>query len=88
MTVDTLRSLLTSPHLIDAILVLTVFEALVVVRWRGLAAVATGLMLLPGVFLLLALRAALAGVPWPWVSAALGAALVAHLLDLRSRWRR
>ena len=88
MTIDDLRSPLTSPHLIDVILVLTVLEALIVVRWRGLSAIATGLMLLPGVFLLLTLRAALAGVPWPWVPATLAAAGVAHLLDLRSRWRR
>jgi hypothetical protein len=45
-----------------------------------------GLMLLPGIFLLVALRAALAGAAWPWVPSALTAALVAHLLDLRQRW--
>jgi hypothetical protein len=46
-----------------------------------------GLMLLPGIFLLVALRVALAGAAWPWVPLALIAALVAHLLDLRQRWR-
>jgi hypothetical protein len=51
-------------------------------RYRGI-----GLMLLPGIFLLVALRAALAGAAWPWVPSALTAALVAHLLDLRQRWR-
>jgi hypothetical protein len=45
-----------------------------------------GLILLPGIFLLVALRAALAGVAWPWVPLALTAALFAHLLDLRQRW--
>jgi hypothetical protein len=50
-------------------------------RYRGI-----GLMLLPGIFLLMALRVALAGALWPWVPAALTAALVAHLLDLRQRW--
>jgi hypothetical protein len=44
-------------------------------------------MLLPGICLLLAVRAALAGAAWPWVPMTLAAALVAHLLDLRSRWR-
>jgi hypothetical protein len=50
-------------------------------RYRGI-----GLMLLPGIFLLMALRAALAGASWPWVPMALTAALIAHLLDLRQRW--
>jgi hypothetical protein len=44
-------------------------------------------MLLPGVCLMLALRAALAGSAWPWVPLALAAALLAHLADLRARWR-
>jgi hypothetical protein len=99
-------SLLTSPALIDLIVMFTLIEAAVLAVWRrrsrrpanspgkgpaadgrtsGFAAI--GLMLLPGICLLLAVRAALAGVPWPWVPMALTAALVAHLLDLRSRWR-
>jgi hypothetical protein len=48
--------------------------------------VAVILMLLPGVCLMLAIRAALSGAAWPWVPAALAAALVAHLADLRERW--
>jgi hypothetical protein len=44
-------------------------------------------MMLPGMFLLLAVRAALAGAAWPWLPAALAAALAAHLLDLAGRWR-
>ncbi|WP_428541835.1 hypothetical protein [Rhodopila sp.] len=43
-------------------------------------------MLLPGVFLMLAIRAALDGTAWPWLPLALAAALVAHLADLRQRW--
>jgi hypothetical protein len=85
-------SLLTSPTLIDLILLFTVLEALVLslVRRRtghGLHPRAVVLLLLPGIFLMLALRAALAGGAWPWVPAALFAALVAHLMDLRQRWR-
>jgi len=97
------ESLLTSPALIDFIIIFTLIEAVVLILWRrgasaisrrerptiggGTAAsVAVGLMLLPGVCLLLAVRAALAGAAWPWVPTALAAALVAHLLDLRSRW--
>jgi hypothetical protein len=78
---------LTSPHLIDLILAFTVLEAVVVVRLRGLSPAATGCMLLPGILLLLALRMALADAAWPWVPVALAASLVAHLMDLRVRWR-
>jgi RsiW-degrading membrane proteinase PrsW (M82 family) len=82
-----------SPHLIDAILVLTAFEAAIVVLWhrrsgRGPTPAVIVRMLLPGAFLLLALRAALADAAWPWVPAALTAALVAHLIDLASRGER
>jgi hypothetical protein len=83
--------LLASPALIDLILAFTVLEAIVLAVWRkrsgrGLDLVPLFLMLLPGVFLMLALRAALAGAVWPWLPAALAAALVAHLADLRRRW--
>jgi hypothetical protein len=45
------------------------------------------IMLLPGVCLMLAVRAALVGAIWPWVPIALSGALIAHLFDLRVRWR-
>jgi hypothetical protein len=80
------ESLLTSPALIDLIVLFTVIEAVVLILWRRRVA-AVALLLLPGVCLLLAARAALAGAPWPWVPLALTGALVAHLLDLRWRWR-
>ena len=44
------------------------------------------LMLLPGLFLMLAIRAALDGAAWPWVPLSLAASLIAHLADLRGRW--
>jgi hypothetical protein len=83
-----LSSIFTSPHLIDAIILLTLLEGVVVVWWGGLAPAATLRLLAPGLCLLLALRAALAGAAWPYVPAALAAAGVAHLLDLLGRWRR
>ena len=83
-----MSSIFTSPHLIDAIILLTLLEGVVVVRWSGLALAATLRLLAPGLCLLLALRAALAGAAWPYVPAALAAAGVAHLLDLLGRWRR
>jgi hypothetical protein len=86
-TIDYLRTILTSPHLIDLILALTLLEAVVVVSRRGLSAIAMARMLLPGVFLLLALRAVLAGAAWPWMPAALAASLLTHIVELRSRWK-
>lgn len=97
-----MKSVLTSPALIDLIIVFTMIEAVVLFIWRrrpgaptafggegrATQGYAVGLMLLPGICLLLALRAALAGAAWPWVPAALTAALIAHLLDVRARWGR
>ncbi len=42
--------------------------------------------LISGAFLLLAMRAALGGAWWGWVSALLLAALLGHLYDLRRAW--
>jgi hypothetical protein len=43
------------------------------------------LTFLPGVCLLLALRVALTGGPWPWVALAVTASFPFHLLDLARR---
>jgi hypothetical protein len=85
-------SLFASPRLIDLVLAFTVLEAVALIVWRrrtgrGLTAIAVMRLLLPGVCLLLSVRAALADDAWPWVPLMLAAALVAHLADLRSRWR-
>jgi hypothetical protein len=83
-----MQAFLTSPHLIDLILALTTLEALIIAGLGGLTARAIAGMLAPGLFVMLALRAALAGAAWPWVPAALSAALIAHLIELKARWRR
>ncbi len=85
-----MEGMLTSPGLIDLIIGLTVLEAVVLIACarRTMGLVAVGLMLLPGICLLLAVREALAGAAWPWVPVALTAALIAHLTDVGSRWRR
>ena len=72
-------------------------EAVVLIFWRRqragadhrrrASAIEIVLLLLPGICLMLAIRAALSGAAWPWVPVALIAALVAHLADLRERWR-
>ncbi len=41
-----------------------------------------------GLFLLLALRAALTDTHWLWIWLALSGALIAHLVDLALRWPR
>ena len=61
---------------------------LFVLAWLGGARRATLLgALVPGLFLLLALRAALTGAPWQAVALFLALALPAHLLDLGRRLR-
>jgi hypothetical protein len=77
----------TSPHLADAIILLTLAEAAALAGFRILRPGAIARMLVPGVFVLLALRAALAGAAWPWVPVSLTAALIAHLFDLFARIR-
>jgi hypothetical protein len=81
-----------SGRVVDLILILMLAEALVVLAWwrrtgRGLAPAAFLPFLLAGGCLMLALRAALVGAAWPWMALALLGALLAHLLDLRRRWR-
>jgi hypothetical protein len=81
-----------SGRIVDAILGFMVAEA-VVLAWlyrrtgRGIAPLDLVVSLLAGVFLLLALRAALVGAAWPTVALWLAAALVAHVADLARRWR-
>ena len=54
---------------------------------RGLAPRSVFALVLPGVFFALALRAALTGAWWGFVSLAMTAAFFAHAWDLWRRWR-
>lgn len=83
--------LFASGRAVDLVVGFMALEALVLVIYRrrtgrGLEPVALAGMLLPGLLMLLALRAALTGAAWPWIAGWLLASLAAHLLDLRSRW--
>lgn len=83
--------LVASGQLVEAILVLTVLEGVMLgvyhrVTGRGVAAADVASFLLSGIFLLLALREALVGAWWGWIAASLLGALVAHLVDLGRRW--
>ncbi|MEG3177861.1 hypothetical protein U1872_16595 [Sphingomonas sp. RB3P16] len=54
-------------------------------RARGWGLATAALALLPGALILLALRAALTGMAWPWIATALAASFPAHLADLARR---
>ena len=82
-----LADLFASGRIIDAILVLVVAEAGLIALRPGLFGPRAPLLagLAAGAGLMLAVRAALAGAPWFWIAAALGAALAAHLGELALR---
>jgi len=82
--------LIASGHVVDLVLAIIVIEVLVFPRWRQRGGRQTRRMALllaslPGIFLLLALRAALTGAGWGWIALFLAASFPAHLADL---WRR
>lgn len=84
--------LVRSGHVADVILACLVIEGALLFAWRRYAGRGPGVadilaILLPGAFLVLALRFALTGAAWPLVAAMLVAALVAHLVDLGRRLR-
>ncbi|HEX7533321.1 MAG TPA: hypothetical protein VF340_08795 [Methyloceanibacter sp.] len=88
--VEALTGLFANGKIVDLVVVFVVLEAIALAIYRratgrGLTLIDTAVMMLPGVFLLLALKAALADKPWTTIAMLLGLALVAHLGDL---WRR
>jgi uncharacterized membrane protein YGL010W len=88
-----MAELFRSGHVVDLVLAFVVLEAAMVLfhyrrSGRGLAPAALLSLLVPGVCLLMALRNALTGGDWVWLAAWLLAALLAHLADLKQRWRR
>jgi hypothetical protein len=88
-----MQAFFASGRVADLVLLVLLLEALGLALWhrrtgRGLPPAAILGLALPGVALVLALRAALVGAGWAWVAAALIAAFAAHLLDLWLRLRR
>lgn len=80
-------------RLVDVALATIAVEALWLVRSRLKGARSPSFSLViphlaAGAALLLAVRVVLAEAPVFWVLPCLGASLVAHLYDLRQRWRR
>ena len=87
-----MSALFTSGHIIDAILALTLVEAIGLVVFhrttgQGVAAGDFLVNLASGCCLLLALRLALTGEPWVLIAAALLGSLAAHVGDLARRWQ-
>ena len=83
---------LASAHIVDLVLAIVGLETVIIALYwhltrRGIAPAQMLPNLLAGALLLLALRLALAGYPWPWYTACLAAAGIANVADLRQRWR-
>lgn len=87
-----LADLISTGRIADLILALVVLEAVALCLYNqrtgaGIMPLDALSLLLPGAFLVLALRAALTQAWWGWIAAALALALLTHLFDLARRWR-
>jgi hypothetical protein len=85
--------LFASGHIVDIVIALMVVEAAALITFhrltgKGLNPRETITNLAAGICLFVALRLALTGAEWTWIGVALSAALLAHIADLTSRWRR
>lgn len=77
--------LFASGHAVDIVLAVLGIEA-VWLAARGRKLIDLALLMLPAVAILLALRAALVGAPWPIIAAPLALSFPIHLADLRRRF--
>lgn len=76
--------LFASGHAVDLVLAVMMLEGVwLIARKRPVVTVL--LTLMPGAFMVLALRAALADLPWYWIALPLTVSLPVHLADLRHR---
>ena len=90
LTVDTLFA---GPLWVDLVIGFTLVEGLALtlyhrVTGRGIAPAQFGANMISGVFLMLALRSALAFAGWRWVALWVLAAGLTHGLDMWRRWQR
>ncbi len=89
---DAMEALLSGTGLIDIVIIATLIEwAVLTVLWkqrgRGVPPGVLSWMMLPGLCLMLAMRSVVLGAPWYWLALLLMLAGLAHLVDLRGRWR-
>jgi hypothetical protein len=74
-----------SGHVVDMVLGFVALEVLVLCLWAHVGMRRALQAILPGFFLLLALRTALTGAHWTWTALWLALSLPAHLADLARR---
>ncbi len=79
-----MEAFFTSGRAVDVVLAVLVAEALWL-KWRGQSWADILPALVPAVMMMVALRAALTGMAWPYISIPLAAAFPVHLYDLRRR---
>ncbi len=84
---------LSSSHLVDTVIALTLVEAAVLATYyrttgRGVRPRDFALNMVSGLCLMLALRSSLVNANWPWIAIFLSAAGVAHAVDMGQRWSR
>jgi hypothetical protein len=87
-----LQTLFESGRIVDLILLLVALEATLLAFYRHLTGRGPRLIelaptLLSGALLLLTVRAAIADAGWVWLAAPVTLALLAHLWDIKRRWR-
>lgn len=73
-----------SGRAVDVVLAVLLIEAVLLI-WLGNRPFHILAALLPAVLMMIALRAGLTGLGWPWIALPLAAAFPVHLLDLRLR---
>ncbi len=89
---DVMDTFVIGTRMLDLVIVVTLIEwAALVMLWRhsgrGVPPGVLAWILLPGLCLMLAARSVMVGAPWYWLALLLLGAGIAHLVDLRSRWR-
>jgi hypothetical protein len=73
-----------SGRAVDVVLAVLAIEALWL-KWRGRSSIAIAAALIPAVLMMIALRAALTNMPWPFISIPLALAFPVHIYDLKRR---
>ncbi len=72
-------------HAVDMVLLVMLAELAALTAFRGWPFMTALFRLLPGVLMMLALRAALTGSDWRWIALPLAMSFPVHLADLRRR---